>query len=77
MSNTDLLMNAKGTYYLCKSLSVFSVPLLYPDPGEWIKHISTVSPVQENGAADHINKSYYYLEVFGEGHFDHPKEDPS
>ena len=50
MSNTDLLMNAKGTYYLCKSQSVFSVPLLYPG---------------ENGAADHIDKSYYYLEVFG------------
>ena len=37
MSKTDLLMNAKGTYYLCKSQS-FSVPLLYPDPGEWIKN---------------------------------------
>ena len=76
MSNTDLPMNAKGTYYLCKSQSVFSVPLLYPDPGEWIKHIPTVSPVHENGAADHIDKSYY-LEVFGEGHFDHPREGPS
>ena len=69
-------MNAKGTYYLCKSpSSVLLCCILILVSGS--RHIPTVSPVQENGAADHIDKSYYYLEVFGEGPFDQPREGSS